>query len=66
VCRDPSYDYRVYGRQMVDEESFEIRSLRPKHSCTRVYKSSIVNSRWIANKLFYKFKIQSDMPIPMI
>jgi len=42
---------------MSDEQSFEVRSLKPKHSCTRVYKSSIVNSRWIANKLFDNFKI---------
>jgi hypothetical protein len=63
VCRDPCCDYRVYGRQMATEASFEIRSLRPKHSCTRVYKSSIVNSRWITDKLYDKFKIQPDMPL---
>jgi hypothetical protein len=51
---------------MMSEESFEIRSLRPKHSCARVYNSSIVNSKWIANKLFDKFKIQPDMPLPVI
>jgi hypothetical protein len=66
VCRDPSCDYRVYGRQMSDEQFFEVRSLRPKHSCTRVYKSSIVNSRWISDKLFDKFKIQPDMPLEVI
>jgi hypothetical protein len=57
VCIDPSCEYRVYGRQMMSEESFEIKSLRPKHSCARVCKSSIVNSKWVANKLFDKFKI---------
>jgi hypothetical protein len=51
---------------MSDEQSFEVRSLRPKHSCTRVYKSSIVNSRWISDKLFDKFKIQPDMPLEVI
>jgi hypothetical protein len=56
----------VYGRQMATEASFEIRSLRPKHSCTRVYKSSIVNSRWIADKLYDKFKVQPDMPLRVI
>jgi hypothetical protein len=30
VCRDPSCDYKVYGRQMSDEQSFEVRSLRLK------------------------------------
>jgi hypothetical protein len=66
MCRDPSCDYKVYGRQMVYKESFEIRSLTPKHSCTRVYKISIVNSRWIAYKLINKFKIQPDMSIPVV
>ncbi|XP_062147750.1 uncharacterized protein LOC133856711 [Alnus glutinosa] len=66
VCRDPSCDYRVYCRQMSDEQSFEVRSLRPKQYCTRVYKSSIVNSRWISDKLFDKFKIQPDMPLEVI
>jgi hypothetical protein len=57
VCRDPSYEYRVYGRQVTTKASFELRSLRPKHTCSRVYKSSIVNSRWISDKLYDKFKI---------
>jgi hypothetical protein len=57
VCRDPSCGYRVYGRQMATDASFEIRSLRPKHSCTRVYKSSIVNSMWIADKLMISLRI---------
>jgi hypothetical protein len=51
---------------MTDDQSFEVRSLRPKHSCTRVYKSSIVNFRWISDKLFDRFKIQPNMPLPMI
>jgi hypothetical protein len=45
ICRDPSCQYRVCGKQMATEASFELRSLRPKHTCSRVYKSSIVNSR---------------------
>ncbi|XP_062177170.1 uncharacterized protein LOC133882086 [Alnus glutinosa] len=59
-------DIQVYGRHMSDEQSFEVRSLRLKHSCNRVYKSSIVNSRWISDKLFDKFKIQPDMPLKVI
>jgi hypothetical protein len=66
VCRDPACHYRVYARKMLDEESFQIRSLQHKHTCTRKYKNSIVNSKWMANKLFDKFKIQPDMPLPVI
>lgn len=66
VCRDPSCQYRVYSRQMETKASFELRSLRCKHTCSRVYKSSIVNSRWISDKLYDKFKIQPDMPLQVI
>jgi hypothetical protein len=66
VCRGTGCGYEVYGRQMATKASFEIRSLRPKHSCTRVYKSSIVNSRWITDKLYDKFKVQPDMPLRVI
>jgi hypothetical protein len=51
---------------MSDEQSFEVRSLRPKYSCTLVYNRSIVNSRWISDKLFDKFKIQPNMPLEVI
>ncbi|XP_062161919.1 uncharacterized protein LOC133868944 [Alnus glutinosa] len=51
---------------MATEASIELRSLRPKHTCSRVYKSSIVNSRWILDKLYDKFKIQPDMPLQVI
>ena len=56
----------MYGRKLVDEESFEIRSLNLKHPCAKVYKNSIVNYKWIADKLFPKFKIQPDMPLAVI
>jgi hypothetical protein len=56
----------VYGRKLVDEEYFKIRSLNIKHTCTRVYKSLIVNSKWVADKLFHKFKIQPDIPLAVI
>jgi hypothetical protein len=66
VCRDSSWQYRVYGRQMATEASFEFRFLRPKHTCSRVYKSSIVNSRWISDKLYDKFKIKPNMTLQVI
>jgi hypothetical protein len=44
-------------------KSFEIRSLQPKHTCTRKHKNSIVNSRWIADKLIDMFVTQPNIPI---
>jgi len=66
VCRDPKYHYRVYGRQMVDEQSFQIISKQSKHVCGRKYKNSIVNATWIADKLIDKFKVQPNMPLDVI
>ncbi|XP_059461899.1 uncharacterized protein LOC132190869 [Corylus avellana] len=51
---------------MEDEVSFQIRSMQPKHVCGRKYKSSIVNSTWIANQLIEKFKVQPNMPLEVI
>jgi hypothetical protein len=37
VCRDAKCKYRVYARKMIDEESFQIRSVQSKHICGRKY-----------------------------
>lgn len=66
VCRDPNCHYRVYGRQMVDEQSFQVISMQPKHMCGRKYKNYIVNATWIADKLVDKFKVQPNMPLDVI
>jgi hypothetical protein len=55
VCKDTNCKYMVYGCKCKDEESFEILSLQPKHTCKRKHKNSIVNYRWIANKPIDKF-----------
>jgi hypothetical protein len=39
------------------------RSLNPKHQCTRCYKSSIVTSRWIVDRMVHKFKTQPNYPL---
>ena len=33
VCRDTRCKYRVYGRKMPGEESFQVRSMQSKHIC---------------------------------
>ncbi|XP_059431694.1 uncharacterized protein LOC132165226 [Corylus avellana] len=66
VCRDDKCQYRVYVRQVSDEQTFQIRSMQPKHVCGRQYKNSIVNSTWISNKLIEKFRIQPNIPLNVI
>jgi hypothetical protein len=48
---------------MKGEETFQVRYLNTKHSCTRQYKNNIITSTWIANKLLDKFRIQPNFLI---
>jgi hypothetical protein len=66
VCRDTRYKYRVHGKKMPGEESFQVRSMQSKHICGRKYRNSIVNSTWIAHKLIDKFRVQPNMPLDVI
>jgi hypothetical protein len=65
VCRSRSdgCPWRVYGSLVVGEMTFMIKSFNPTHRCTRKYKSSIVTSRWIANRMIHKFKVQPNYPL---
>ncbi|XP_059443363.1 uncharacterized protein LOC132175432 [Corylus avellana] len=63
VCKDSSCEYRVYGRQVKGEETFQVMSLNPKHSCLRRYKNNIITSTWITDKLMGEFRTQPDLPI---
>jgi len=66
VCRDERCKYMIYGRKCKDEESFEVRSFQPKHSCRRRHDNSIMKSNWIADKLIDKFRAQPNMPVKEI
>jgi hypothetical protein len=65
VCKSKSEgcQWRVYGASVRDELTFMIKSLNPKHQCTRKYKSSIVTSSWIAKRMIHKFRTQPNYPI---
>jgi hypothetical protein len=64
VCRNNAKGCpcRVYGSLVPGDMTFILKSLNPDHRCTRCYKSLIVTSRWIADKMFHKFKIQPNYP----
>jgi hypothetical protein len=65
VCRSrgDGCPWRVYGSLVAGEMTFMIKSFNPTHRCTRQYKSSIVTSRWIANRMIHKFRVQPDYPL---
>jgi hypothetical protein len=65
VCmsRAKGCHWRVYGSLVTGERAFMLKSLNPKHQCTRCYKSSIVTSRWITEIMIYKFRTQPNYPI---
>jgi hypothetical protein len=44
VCKEPKCNYRVYGRHIDDENTFQIRSIQSRHVCGRQFMNSIVNS----------------------
>jgi hypothetical protein len=65
VCRNNAKGcpLRVYGSLVPGEMTFILKLLNPDHRCTRCYKSSIVTSRWIADRMFHKFKTQPNYPL---
>jgi hypothetical protein len=52
--------WRVYGAFVLGEMTFMLKSLNPNYRCRRCYKFSIVNSRWIADRMVHKFKTQPN------
>jgi hypothetical protein len=56
VCKDKRCKYRVYGKKLMDESTFLLVSLYPKHSCTRRYKNHMINSAWIAEWCMESFR----------
>jgi hypothetical protein len=56
VCKDKRCKYRVYGKKLVDESTFLLVSLYPKHSCTRRYKNHMINSAWIVEWCMESFR----------
>jgi hypothetical protein len=65
VCRNRAmgFPWRAYGASVSGEMTFLLKSLNPNHRCTRCYKSSIVNSRWIVDRMVHKFKTQPNYPL---
>uniref|UniRef100_A0A2N9G9T6 SWIM-type domain-containing protein n=1 Tax=Fagus sylvatica TaxID=28930 RepID=A0A2N9G9T6_FAGSY len=51
VCKDEHCNYRVYGSQVRDEMTFQIKTYNPNHTCTRAYKNSAMNSKWISKRM---------------
>ncbi|XP_059434845.1 uncharacterized protein LOC132167826 [Corylus avellana] len=66
VCKDTNCRYRVYGRQLENEMTFLLVSLRPKHSCSRKYHNHMVTSSWIADCCMDSFREQPNMPIDVL
>jgi hypothetical protein len=66
VCADKKCKYRVYGRQLKDEETFMLISIKPKHTCARRYKNHLITSNWIAEWCMDSFRDQPNMPIDVL
>jgi hypothetical protein len=66
VCKDEMCRYRVYGRQLKNEMTFLLVSLRPKHNYNRTYKNHMITSSWIADWCIESFREQPNMPIEIL
>ncbi|XP_035546580.1 uncharacterized protein LOC118348629 [Juglans regia] len=63
VCNTPKCPYRVYGSWIRGQQTFQIKSMNPRHDCSRSYKNLIVTSSWIADKMMPLFISQPNVPI---
>ena len=63
VCKDSRCKYKVYERQLKNEQTFFLVSIRPKHTCTRRYQNHMVTSTWMAEWCMNSFREQPNMPI---
>jgi hypothetical protein len=64
VCKDEHCNYRVYGSQVRDEITFQIKTYNPNHTCTRAYKNSAMNSKWISKR--YIKTLRHDIKKPTL
>ncbi|KAL5724374.1 hypothetical protein ACHQM5_007645 [Ranunculus cassubicifolius] len=48
----PKCNWRIYASWMSTENSFQIKSFKEKHRCSKSYNIAIANSKWIA-KVFH-------------
>uniref|UniRef100_A0A2N9GEU7 SWIM-type domain-containing protein n=1 Tax=Fagus sylvatica TaxID=28930 RepID=A0A2N9GEU7_FAGSY len=62
VCKDEHCSYRVYGSQVRDEMTFQIKTYNPNHTCTRAYKNSAMNSKWISKRYMETFRHDIKKP----
>ncbi|KAB1203081.1 hypothetical protein CJ030_MR8G005531 [Morella rubra] len=66
VCRAERCKYRVYGRKIPTEITFEIRDIQPRHRCPRRYRLSQISFRWIAKKMIDQIKSQPNISVSAI
>jgi len=66
VCADKNCKYGVYGRQLKDESTFMLITIRPKHTCPKKYKNHLFTSNWIAEWCIDRFRDQQNMPIDVL
>jgi predicted Rdx family selenoprotein len=62
MCKNEHCNYRVYGSQVRDEMTFQIKTYNLNHTCTRAYKNSAINSRWIAERYMETFRHDIQKP----
>lgn len=63
VCKHKSCEWSVYGSQLRNEATFQIKTLNAIHQCNRKERVIAATSKWVADK--YKDKILTDPKWPV-
>ena len=66
VYKDLRCKYRVYVRQLKNEMTFLVVSIKPKHTCTRKYQNHMLTLTWIAEWCMDSFREQPNKPIDVL
>ena len=66
VCREetPKCSYRLYARWMNNEQSFQVISLKPEHTCVRNFEfGSLIDYKWLAKHFGDKIRKNPEIKL---
>jgi len=68
ICRgnEGKCDSQLYCAKIPGEETWQLRRIKGKHSCTREYKLRIMNSDWLGDKLHSRVKENPSLKLKSI
>jgi len=62
----PGCNWEMYCAKIPDQETWQLRKIIGKHSCSNEYNPSLMNSKWLGRKLHTRVKEDPRLGIPDI